>query len=201
MLGKSFRLAVVVSVLLAALVLVVPASARPTRITVFGSCEGAQVTVTYEGADGAYQDSVIEAELEDGTVLARTDIVPFGREDTLTVTLSWPKLPEGTVIVIGADHLIGDGPSAHITWDVVSYVCGEPVVMPESDEIVQITLDMAVYARPDLDAPIAGAWVKAGQEFLLLGTEVAGDMTWYQIWVGGNNYPWVPAVGAVVAPR
>ncbi len=197
--SKSFRLAVVVSVLLAALVVVVPASARPTRITVFGSCEGAQVTVTYEGADGAYQDSVIWAELEDGTSLDSADIIPFGRENTLTVTLSWPKLPEGTVILIWADHLIDA--SALITWNVVSYVCGEPVVMPESDEIVQITLDMAVYARPDLDAPIAGAWVKAGQEFLLLGTEVAGDMTWYQIWVGSNGYPWVPAVGAVVAPR
>ena len=76
--SKSFRLAVVVSVLLAALVVVVPASARPTRITVFGSCEGAQVTVTYEGADGAYQDSVIWAELEDGTSLDSSGHYPSG---------------------------------------------------------------------------------------------------------------------------
>lgn len=49
---KSFRLAVVISVLLVALVVVVPASAKPTRITVFGTCEGAQVTVTYEALTG-----------------------------------------------------------------------------------------------------------------------------------------------------
>jgi hypothetical protein len=191
----------VISVLLVALVLVMPASAKPTRIAVFGSCEGAQVTVTYEGADGAYQDSIIWAELEDGTGLDSAGIVPFGREDTLTVTLSWNKLPEGTVVVIFADHLIASGPNAGLTVDSVSYACGEPVVMPETGNIAQITADMAVYSQPDLNFPIAGTLVKAGQEFPLLDTEVAGDMTWYQIWVGSNNYPWVPAVGAVAGSK
>lgn len=198
---KSFRLAVVISVLLVALVVVVPASAKPTRITVFGTCEGAQVTVTYEGADGAYQDSIIEAMTEDGTPLDSTGIVPFGREDMLTVTLSWGKLPEGTVVFIWADHMIYSGPNLGLTVDLVSYTCSEPVIMPETDKIAQITADMAVYSQPDLNFPIAGAQVKAGQEFLLLDTKVVGDMTWYQIWVGGEDYPWVPAVGAVAASR
>lgn len=198
---RGFRLAVVISVLLAAMVLVVPASAKPTLINVYGTCEGAQVTVYYEGADGVYQDSIIWAELEDGTGLDGTGIVPFGREDTLTATLSWGKLPEGTVVVVFADHLIVGGPNAGLTVDSVSYACGEPVVMPETGEIVEITADMAVYSQPDLNTPIAGTQVKAGQEFPLLDTEVVGDMTWYQIWVGSNDSPWVPAVGAVAASK
>lgn len=198
---RRSRLAVVISVLLVALVLVMPASAKPTRIAVFGSCEGAQVTVTYEGADGAYQDSIIWAELEDGTGLDSAGIVPFGREDTLTVTLSWNKLPEGTVVSIWADHFIATGPNSGLTQDLVSYVCSEPIIMPETGKIAQITADMAVYSQPDLNFPIAGTQVKAGQEFPLLDTQEVGDMTWYQIWVGGRDYPWVPAVGAVAASK
>lgn len=174
------------------------ASAAISSLTVAGDCTHAAVTVTFSGAGDAYQDTLISAETSSGGLDGAYVTIPSS--NSVSVTLSWSALPKGTTIKIDVDHYIqGQG---LVDFASRSYTCGDPVAgggapiyAPETDDRVVITADMPVYGGPDLGQAVPGAQVAVGQEFLMVDSKVVGDITWYQIFIGGA-YPWVPSLGA-----
>ncbi len=68
---------------------------------------------------------------------------------------------------------------------------------PAADRVMAtVKYDTPIYSEPDLKGLVVGT-LKAGQTWYLVGT--AHNQTWYQVFVAGPQYAWVPA--AAVSPQ
>lgn len=172
--------------------------AAVSSMSILGDCSHVEIQLSFSGADGAYQNTLISAETAFGGLAGKYIDVPAS--NSISTSLSWGEVPRGTVITVIADHYIaGQGVSAIVSK---SYTCGDPVsggigavYAPETNDRVMITATMPVYGGTDLGMALPGMQVEPGQEFLMVDSVVADDITWFQIFIGGA-YPWVPDLGA-----
>jgi hypothetical protein len=200
MMRKYLKVGLIVGFVVGVVFLAAPSStdAAITQLFVSGDCSGATLTIHFSSAPGEPYQLICYGAWANPT---GGGFIWFGGTcsniysgNVVNASLSWTAVPEGSNINVFAAHVV-DGHGTHHNF---SYLCGPGVYIPEPSGRVYINIDSPVYSVPDYAFPIDDLLVKGGQQFPLVGSETVGDMTWYRIWVGSNDYPYIPGSVATV---
>ncbi|MHB8628092.1 MAG: hypothetical protein ACYDBJ_05715 [Aggregatilineales bacterium] len=217
--SKLFRYSVVAAlaiVALAANVTTGHAAGTTGNVSIlvsYGGCDWAEGTVNYSGVNIGGDPFAVEVDIVGPNVFQRWSggaaSGPSGSESFALGWIAAPPATAGTPFEVQiwvfdintAFYVPAPGTTNYAVWAFKDYNCttapppasvggGPNYYLPSQYVMGKVTVTTPLYSQASLTSQVVGQ-LTAGQTWFIVGT--AHNKTWYQLFVGGPNYAWVPA--------